>query len=171
MWRDEPEDVKAAYKKRSEEQSLKHRVEFPGYKFKPRKCIAKRKKRGDKEKGKDGDGSDGGEQHDGEDEKKGEGDLSSLSYNSRDTDLSAGLSPDLGWFGQQQILDPGFASFLAGLDSSMFAKEAGFGFPGEEDENRIEVGNMERMGGNGGPLIAETGGDDEEDAIGEVEDN
>ncbi|KAJ3039802.1 hypothetical protein HK097_002734 [Rhizophlyctis rosea] len=170
MWRDEPEDVKAAYKKRSEEQSLKHRVEFPGYKFKPRKCIAKRRKRGDKDgKGKDGEGSDGGDQNegDGEEDKKHEGgeEVTALSYGS---DPSAPASPDLAWVGGQQILDPNFASFLTGLDTSMFAKVAGFGFPGEEDEGWIGVGNME---GDGRLLIADANAEGEEDAVGELEGN
>ncbi|KAI9003643.1 high mobility group box domain-containing protein, partial [Gaertneriomyces semiglobifer] len=37
MWKNEPEEVKAVYKNRAEEERKRHRLMFPDYKYAPRK--------------------------------------------------------------------------------------------------------------------------------------
>ncbi|KAJ3185779.1 hypothetical protein HDU85_001141 [Gaertneriomyces sp. JEL0708] len=45
MWKNEPEEVKAVYKNRAEEERKRHRLMFPDYKYAPRKGKVKRKKK------------------------------------------------------------------------------------------------------------------------------
>ncbi|KAJ3043288.1 hypothetical protein HDV00_005291 [Rhizophlyctis rosea] len=158
MWREEPDDVKWAYKMRSEEEAGKHREEFPGYKFRPRKCIAKRRKRGvesgkdDKEDGKSVDGKSVGSyqssEHDGE------------------TDPSAPPSPDMdmdwGVMGGQaggHVFDQEFASYLAGLDAGMFARVAGLedgeGWEDKEHEAETEKQILASSGDVSNVVVAE----------------
>ncbi|KAJ3244420.1 hypothetical protein HK104_008039, partial [Borealophlyctis nickersoniae] len=113
MWRHEPPEVKNAYKLLSEQQSRIHRLVHPEYKFKPRKCIAKRKKRGPGGAALHGSGS------------RGEGETLSGSSSMSDLDqasLTPGATPSAPsspetYPGFWPGLDSDFTSYLAGIET------------------------------------------------------